>query len=137
MGYHYIFAGVVSLATKSFPYRYTVVAITDTFTAVIDPGMHKFGDISSILSGMSVSTNNAGRPYFLPNYKHDRFAPDVGNRHGVDFAATFEKAKHDHLASSTSTSFSFAMTTTITFIHFNFTTKPCRPIVLFASNRTA
>ena len=90
---------------------------------MVDPVVLEFGDVENIVASKSIGINDAVRLDFPTNNGHQRIRFGIRNRQNKDFAATLQKAKNRHFASSASSSLALSDAAKITLIGLNFTAE--------------
>ena len=75
---------------------------------MVDPVVVELGDVEDVIGGIRVGIDNRIGNNLLPDDGQERVFADVGDHHGVDFAATLEDAEDRDFAGCAAPAFALA-----------------------------
>jgi hypothetical protein len=97
---------------------------------VVDPVVVELGRVEDVIGGIRVGVDNRIRNNLLPDDGQERVFADVGDHHGVDFAAALEEAEDQDFAGCAAPRLPFAKAAKIALIDLDepFDPAGCPPI---------
>ena len=86
---------------------------------MVDPVVVELGDVEDVIGGIRVGIDNRIRNNLLPDDGQECVFADVGDHHGVDFAAALEDAEDRDFAGCAAPAFALANAAKIALIDLN------------------
>ena len=95
-----------------------VLAINKPFR-VVGPDVMKIRDVEGVVAGKAIHVDDAIRHDHVLDDGHQGLHAGVGDRSGVDLAATFEYAEDRNLAGGAATPLTLPLTTEVALVRFD------------------